>query len=129
MKFKLGCASAVLMFLCFDMTWGGALKKHFVKDKTVDVKQSDDTKSDKENSEKKGTAASVNQDVPAAQGEKTQKQESPSAKKEIKGNPVIYRIGNKEIHRDEILEDIKSLPPALLQQVSSDKMFDLVKRQ
>ena len=129
MKFKLGCASAVLMFLCFDMTWGGALKKHFVKDKTVDMEQSDGIKSDKESPEKKGTAASVNQNVPAAKEEKTQKQESPKEKKEIKGNPVIYRIGNKEIHRDEILEDVKSLPPALLQQVSSDKVFDLVKRQ
>ena len=35
MKFKLGCASAVLMFLCCDLTWCGALKNSFTKSKTT----------------------------------------------------------------------------------------------
>ncbi len=134
MKFKLGCASAVLMFLCFDATWGGALKKHFMKNKASDIEQNEGVKSDKESHKAEDVAAPAKQDNSAAKEDKTQKQEAPKEKKEIKGNPVIYRIGNKEIHRDEILEDIKSLPPALLQQassdkISSDKIFDLVKRQ
>ncbi len=134
MKFKLGCASAVLMFLCFDATWGGALKKHFMKNKAPDIEQSEGVKSDKESPKAEDVVAPVKQDSAAAKEDKAQKQEAPKAKKEIKGNPVIYRIGNKEIHRDEILEDIKSLPPALLQQASSDqsssdKIFDLMKRQ
>ena len=134
MKFKLGCASAVLMFLCFDVTWGGALKKHFVKDKTVSVEQNENAESNKENPKPENVVAPAKQDSSAAKDEKSQKQESSKEKKEIKGNPVIYRIGNKEIHRDEILEDIKALPPALLQQassdqLSSDKIFNLMKRQ
>ena len=127
MKFKLGCASAVLMFLCFDATWGGALKKHFTKNKAPDIEQNESVKSDKDSP--KAEDATAKQDSSAAKDDKTKKQEAPKEKKEIKGNPVIYRIGKKEIHRDEILEDIKSLPPALLQQASSDKVFDLMKRQ
>ena len=50
-------------------------------------------------------------------------------KKEIKGNPVIYKIGNKEIRRDEILEEVKLLPPQLVSQTPADKLFDIMKRQ
>ena len=99
MKFKLGCASAVLMFLCFDVTWGGTLKKHFVKDKTVSVEQNENAESNKENPKPENVVAPAKQDSSAAKDEKSQKQESSKEKKEIKGNPVIYRIGNKEIHR------------------------------
>ncbi len=127
MKFKIGCASAVLMFLCFDATWGGALKKNFVKNKAPSVEQNEGIKSSEEAPKTEEVTASARQDVPAVKEEKAQGQESP--KEKIKGNPVIYRIGNKEIHRNEILEEIKTLPPALLQQAPSDKVFDLVKRQ
>ena len=122
MKFKLGCASAVLMFLCCDLTWAGALKNSFTKGKNQ-VEETNNKERPQIN-DNKVSSKSIN----STTGEKTQPKEAPK-KKEIKGNPVIYKIGNKEIRRDEILADIQSLPAQLVQQTPADKLFDIMKRQ
>jgi len=127
MKFKLGCASAVLMFLCFDTACSGALKDSFTKNKSTTVDQSKDGKfsSGSERPKIDDNEVSTNAVAPSTNTQE-KKQEPP---KEIKGNPVIYRIGKKEIHRDEILAEMKLLPPQLVSQTPADKLFDIMKRQ
>lgn len=128
MKFKLGCASAVLMFLCCDLTWGGALKNAFSKDKAVVETQSKDAEKGRPQIESSTAGSNVSSSEQGTQAASVQSQQK-EASKEIKGNPVIYRIGNKEIRRDEILADIKSLPAQLVEQTPADKLFNLMKRQ
>ncbi len=129
MKFKLGCASAVLMFLCCDLTWGGALKNSFTKDKTaVETQNKEAAEKSEERPQISNVSSEQNKQRAGAQVQ-TQQKEAPKEKKEIKGNPVIYRIGKKEIRRDEILADIKTLPAQLVQQTPADKLFDIMKRQ
>ena len=129
MKFKLGCASAVLMFLCCDLTWGGALKNSFTKEKTEVEAQDKGTEKSEEGPQISNNASSE-QITQKADGQvQTQPKEAPKEKKEIKGNPVIFRIGKKEIRRDEILAEIKTLPVQLVQQMPADKLFDEMKRQ
>ena len=127
MKLKLACASAVLMFLCCDLTWGGALKNSFTKNKTeVENQETNKNEERPQVSEDKASTKPVEQTTV----EQSQPKEKEVAeKKEIKGNPVIFRIGNKEIHRNEILADIKSLPAQLVQQTPADRLFDIMKRQ
>ncbi len=141
MKFKLGCASAVLMLLCFDTTWGGALKNSFTKNKATVETEDKNTKSNENatpqednypaasasQSSTKSVPANVResqQTAPAAEAQKPAKK-----KKEIKGNPVIYRIGKKEIRRNEILDEIKKLPKEVLNQASEEEVFNLIKHQ
>ncbi len=133
MKFKLGCASAVLMFLCFDTACGGALKNSFTKDKStvVDKDGDEEAKPGNERPSIDDNETSTSVATPSAEDAQEKKQEAPKnvSKKEIKGNPVIYRIGNKEIRRDEILAEMKLLPPQLVSQTPADKLFDIMKRQ
>lgn len=128
MKFKLGCASAVLVFLCCDLTWGGALKNSFAKSKAEVETQNKDA--EKQEERPQITSATVSSEQSNSKAEvQTQQKEAPKEKKEIKGDPVIYRIGNKEIRRNEILADIRLLPPQLVQQTPADKLFEIMKRQ
>jgi len=127
MKLKLVCASAVVMFLCCDLTWGGALKNSFTKGRNEIESQNKETEKNGERPQiSKSDASSESTSKTATNW--TQPEKAPK-KKEIEGNPVIYRIGNKEIHRNEILADIKSLPTQLVQQTPADKLFDIMKRQ
>lgn len=130
MRFKLGCASAVVMSFCFCATWGGALKNAFTKNE-IAIEDQDENKGSKPDNEKpkvddaKEAEKSPAPSAPEIKQESSQKSE----KKEITGNPVIYRIGNKEIRRDEILAEMKLLPPQLITQTPADKLFDIMKRQ
>lgn len=125
MKFKLACASAVLMFLCCDLTWGGALKNSFTKNKTEVESQDKETEKSKEETQTNEASSKSAEQTTTGQAQTKEVAE----KKEIKGNPVIFKIGNKEIRRDEILADIKMLPAQLVQQTPADKLFDIMKRQ
>ena len=132
MKFKLGCASAVLMFLCFDTSYGGALKNSFTKSNSQALDQSKDEESKPSNERPKldDNEAVVNDVQPSTNTQEKKQESTPkTSPKEIKGNPVIYRIGKKEIRRDEILEEVKLLPPQLVSQTPADKLFDIMKRQ
>lgn len=136
MKFKLGCASAVLMFLCFDTACAGALKNSFSKDQsTVKDKNENESKESKSGNERPNiddneTSTDAVTSTPSADVQKNKQEATQdTSKKEIKGNPVIYRIGNKEIRRDEILAEMKLLPPQLVSQTPADKLFDIMKRQ
>ena len=129
MKLKLGCASAVLMFLCCDLTWGGALKNSFTKNESAVAAQNKETKNNEERPQIGNISSEQSEQKAATPTQTQQKEAAPKEKKEIKGNPVIYRIGNKEIRRDEILADIKILPAQLVQQTPADKLFDIMKRQ
>ena len=130
MKFKLGCASAVLMFLCFDTTCAGALKSSFTKNQSTVEDKNKESKSGNERPSIDDNEVSANAVASSTSAQK-KNQEAPQnvSKKEIKGNPVIYRIGNKEIRRDEILAEVKLLPPQLMSQTPADKLFDIMKRQ
>lgn len=125
MKLKLACASAVLTFLCYDITWAGALKNSFTKNKTDVESQIKEAEKNEEAIEAREASSKPAEQVSTEQAQTKEVTE----KKEIKGNPVIFRIGNKEIRRDEILADIKTLPVQLVQQTPADKLFDIMKRQ
>ncbi len=129
MKFKLSCASAVLMFLCCGLTWGGALKNSFTKGETKVETKSEETAKSEERPQIENNSNSSSTQSSMKVSEQATPAQPPKAKKEIKGNPVIYRIGNKEIHRDEILADMRSLPAQLVQQTPADRLFDIMKRQ
>lgn len=48
----------------------------------------------------------------------------PAAEKKIVGDPVVAKIGTgKIIRRSEVLEAVRSLPPAMQQQMSTEKLF------
>lgn len=125
MKLKLACASAVLTFLCYDLAWGGALKNLFTKSKTEVESRDEEAEKGEEAVQASKTSSKPSKQVGTEQAQAKEATE----KKEIKGNPVIFRIGNKEIRRDEILADIKALPAQLVQQTPANKLFDIMKRQ
>lgn len=125
MKLKLACASAVLTFLCCDPAWGGALKNSFTKNKTEVESQNKEAEKGEEAVQASETSSKPTEQASAEQAQSKEVAE----KKEIKGNPVIFKIGNKEIRRNEILADIKTLPAQLVQQTPADKLFDIMKRQ
>ncbi|MBQ7674011.1 MAG: peptidyl-prolyl cis-trans isomerase [Alphaproteobacteria bacterium] len=133
MKIKLGCATVVLSLFLAESLYGGALLKDFKKDKetetavdqsseaavsgteTTSESEGNSTGSAKTAETAANTASStVNQTAPAA----------PTVKKEIKGDPVVAKIGRaKEFRRSDVLKVIKTLPPQLTQGVSEDRLF------
>ncbi|MDR0406744.1 MAG: peptidyl-prolyl cis-trans isomerase [Holosporales bacterium] len=47
-----------------------------------------------------------------------------SSEKKIVGDPIVAKVGTaKVIRRSEVLEAMRSLPPAMLQQMPADKLF------
>lgn len=53
----------------------------------------------------------------------------PSEKKKVVGNPVIFRIGRAEIHYNDIIEDMKHVPPQQAQQIPPEKLIEILKQQ
>lgn len=148
MKLRFGSALVVLTFLCFDSADGGALKKLFSSE-TSSVETKDNDKNDNERpkiTEESKTEESTNT-AESKQEEKKEEQKSeekkpeppkvaadekvtpPSEKKKIEGNPVVCKMVDEEIHRDEVLEFITTLPPQLLQSVPSAELFEVGKKQ
>ena len=87
MKFKLGCASAVLMFLCFDAIYAGALKSSFTKDQSTIENKNEKSNSDNErpNIDDNEVSTDAVAPTPSANAQE-KKQEAPqnASKKEIK---------------------------------------------
>jgi peptidyl-prolyl cis-trans isomerase C len=137
MKFKIGCAAFVLTFLCYDTCQGGALKKAFTKkDQINDKKAEEAVSSHKEVAE--STVAPTSQEDTKAPTKSVQEQpavttsseSSQTEKKKIVGDPVVLRIGGKkEFRRSQILEDIKMIPPQMIQGISPDKLFEMLVTQ
>ena len=128
MKVKLGCAAVVLSFFCCEFLYGGALSKDFKKDKADTTEQTNEAVSDSENktdSAVESTPAESKTAENTASGTTvTAPQAAPAPKKEIKGDPVVAKIGrSKEYRRSDVLKIIKSLPPQLTQGVPEDKLF------
>lgn len=127
MKIKIGCAAVVLSFLCCDYTFGGALMKDFKKDKgTAAVEeQANVAPSDGAPATESATPTIADSDkTPAVSANNTQQATAP--KKEIKGDPVVARVGrHKEFKRSEVLKIIKSLPAQLTTGVPEDRLFSM----
>ena len=132
MKVKLGCAAVVLSFFCCEFLYGGALIKDFKKNKADTTEQTNGVVFDNENKED-SAAENTSADSKTAAGTATTAssstaattpQAAPAPKKEIKGDPVVAKIGrSKEYRRSDVLKVIKSLPPQLTQGVPDDKLF------
>lgn len=92
--------------------------------------QSSQEKSDGSSSEPSESTSTDSSTTPAANTSSAdEKVTPPSEKKKVVGNPVIFRIGRKEIHYDEILEDMKNIPPQQAQQIPPEKLMEILKQQ
>ncbi|MDR0677814.1 MAG: peptidylprolyl isomerase [Holosporaceae bacterium] len=155
MRFGIGCTATVVAVLLFDSVSGGALKNSFCKkepSKNVSIgEESREQGADKEafsqETERvavKSPESNVNQ-TPKENSSDTSSNTSsnetstsqPSAsvttsndKKKIVGDPVVLRInGKKEFRRSQILADMKMIPPQMIQGVSPDKLFEMLRDQ
>ena len=54
---------------------------------------------------------------------------NPEPKKPIVGDPIVLKIGSKEFHRSQIMEDARMLPPQMLQSVPPEKLFTMLQDQ
>ncbi len=92
--------------------------------------QSSQDKSDDSSSESSGSASTDSSSTSATNTSSADEKVTPPAeKKKVVGNPVIFRIGRKEIHYDEILEDMKNIPPQQAQQIPPEKLMEILKQQ
>ncbi|MCR5225133.1 MAG: peptidyl-prolyl cis-trans isomerase [Alphaproteobacteria bacterium] len=129
MKFKTGCALAVLACLCFDAN-GGALKKFFVKNQSADIETKADAEEQKTAEEATSTeTAPTTESKEVASATKEKEAAAPAEKKKIVGDPVVARVGKKEFRRSQILADMKNIPPQLIQGISPDKLFSMLRDQ
>lgn len=135
MNIKLGCAMAVLSFMCVSYVNGGALKKDFLKSGEQKEEKNDDHIDANESEEEEEEAAlenAVEQGVasesatPAGTGASSS---DSGEKKKITGDPVVLRIGRKEIRRSKILEAMKMLPPQLVKGLEPKKLFAMMVEQ
>lgn len=133
MKIKTGCALAVLAFLCFDVVNCGALKKHFTKDPSADIETKADSNEQKSaNNEAAKDNAAADEKAPATDAKDVAPAEAtvPAEKKKIVGDPVVAKInGKKEFRRSQILEDMKNVPPQLIQGIPPEKLFNMLRDQ
>lgn len=122
MNFKTGCSAAVLMLFCFGDAHTGALKNKFLGSKQMANQAQSDVSSGEnasqenpEISSEKGTSAAAADDVSTPNTSETKK---------IEGDPVVLRInGKKEYRRSQILDDMKLVPPQMIQNMQPDKLF------
>ncbi len=136
MRIKTGCALAVLAFLCFDEANCGALKKFFMKNQSTDIETKADAEEQKAAEETTSTEASTSttettttqtkEATPATEAKETTK---PAERKKIVGDPVVARIGKKEFRRSQILAEMKNIPPQLIQGISPEKLFEMLRDQ
>ncbi len=140
MKFKIGCAMAVLTCLYFDLSYSRAVKDMFTKDK--DAQQIDErpqiSNDEQKTSENKVENESQNnitpntkdkEEITADNSNQTEKQATPE-KEKIVGDPIVLKINNKKIFkRSDILAMMKTVPVQLVQGMSADKLFELLKTQ
>lgn len=124
MKIRLVGVVLASSFLCYEFLYGGALVKDFKKGKSSSeaIKQSVDASSEnvKESSEENSSST----DNQTADDSAEEDNKGSVSKKEIKGDPVVAKIGrSKEYRRSDVLKIIKSLPPRLTQGVSEDRLF------
>jgi peptidyl-prolyl cis-trans isomerase C len=141
MKFKTGCAVAVLSLLCVESSYGGALKKSFSKDGKIEKAEAEETQKEaspeQDNKSTSTTEKSAETSPPKEDATKDTaeaKTETPKTseekKREIEGDPVVARInGKKEIRRSEVLDNMKRLPPQMVQGIQADKLFAMVQTQ
>ncbi|MDR0677993.1 MAG: peptidylprolyl isomerase [Holosporaceae bacterium] len=135
MKIKM-IYTATLAVLFLDASYGGALKKSFTKDeqsKSINIGEQSEAFS-----AEKGTSGSSEQNRESSIEEvDSTSATAPSAgaststeKKKIAGDPIVLRInGKKEYRRSQILADMKAIPPQMVQGVSPDKLFELLRDQ
>lgn len=154
MKFKTGCALAVLTLMCFQSSHGGVMKKMFSKgdakenesteNNQLDVKENA-TPESQENKENKNTGDegnTVEAEKPAStEAESTSADETKPAEqnassepsstsaKSTDSNPIIAKVGNKSIRLNEVVELMKEIPPELLQKMPTDKLFPVIRKQ
>jgi peptidyl-prolyl cis-trans isomerase C len=133
----MGCAAVVLAFLCAETSHGGALKKNFTKDNKDEHLKIEESVS----SDKKEDAQSVSDELTKPQEEakqsndsdekaKADSQTTSTEKKKIIGDPIVLRInGKKEFRRSQILEDMKLIPPQMVQGIAPDKLFEMLVTQ
>lgn len=149
MKFRLlGYTTLVFSIFGIDFANAGVLKKFFQKSEDTKVSSPDDESEedddeDENNEKSEGTAgpstasdsvapvahSSASVDKPAAPA--TTPAAVPAApKKEIKGDPVVAKVGRlREFHRSDVLKILSSLPPQLSQGIPHERLFDMCLRQ
>ena len=152
MKKNLIYAVAAVVFACSGTIDAGFLRKNVEKKEEIQVENkeigeaspnlSTETSNVQVNPTENATPATVssNPEVPASPAVEVPNsnpsvQEAPAVasnpepKKPIVGDPVVLKIGNKEFHRSQVMEDAKMLPPQMLQSVPSEKLFTMLQDQ
>ncbi|MDR1982477.1 MAG: peptidyl-prolyl cis-trans isomerase [Holosporaceae bacterium] len=128
--------TAALAVLFLDATYGGALKKSFTKDeqsKNLDIGGQNASSEEKDNSEPKEQVSKSSMEETnskRAADSKPNVSSNSTERKKIVGDPIVLRInGKKEYRRSQILADMKAIPPQMVQGVSPDKLFEILRDQ
>jgi len=134
MKFKVGCIGTIAASMFFGSTYGGALKKQFAKEGQEAIKvEGQQPKADEApaTDEPATPAADTTSTTAAAAPEAAPEAAAvPGERKKIVGDPVVLRInGKKEYRRSQILADMKLIPPQMIQGLSPDKLFEMLRDQ
>ncbi|MDR0968861.1 MAG: peptidylprolyl isomerase [Holosporaceae bacterium] len=106
---------------------GGALKDFFTKKGQSETKIEEQNASSESN---EATEDSSNKSETAESDKKgsSDKKEA-GEKKKIVGDPIVLRVGKKEWRRSQVLADMRLIPPQLIQGISPDKLFEMLRDQ
>lgn len=137
MKFRVIYATAVVACMLSDVADCGALKKQFAnkegQQENINIGEDEKDASRLESNEATTISGhSSEADAPAASSssEVAAMSTGPTEKKKIEGDPVVLRIsGKKEYRRSHILEDMKKIPPQMVQGVPPDRLFEMIRDQ
>jgi peptidyl-prolyl cis-trans isomerase C len=120
----------------FDSTYAGALKKSFSKGEESDNTKIEEQAASSESGEQAGESEKTESEkTETAKDEKTETTAASDGadkgeKKKIVGDPVVLRIaGKKEYRRSQILADMKLIPPHMVQGLSPEKLFEMLRDQ
>ncbi|MBR1734400.1 MAG: peptidyl-prolyl cis-trans isomerase [Alphaproteobacteria bacterium] len=121
MKIKSNLATIVLSLFVAESLYAGALSKDFKNKESDAVEQSSDM-----NSITSSDTEAAKKDNNATETSKNNNSTTVTPKKEIKGDPVVAKIGrSKEFRRSDVLKVVKTLPAQMTQGMSEDKLFSM----
>ncbi len=134
MKLRTSCAMAVLACMCYDLSYAGAVKGIFAKNKDAQQIETENT----ERPSLETTESSKNEQDTKVQNETESKEKveavktdsAPVEKEKIVGDPIVLKInGKKTFKRSEILDMMKAVPMQMVQGIAPDKLFEMLKTQ
>lgn len=134
------CVAALLTFLSVEDGYCGALKSAFVKDSGHVQPGEAKTESEQQGKQQESVDASVetspevSSTEPILDNKEREKYASEASDEKklagnIKGNPVVAKIGKEEIRRSAVLREIPKLPQQIVKNAKPEQVFSMVRDQ